>query len=261
MGLNSNEIIYTGVDSLLKLVNSKGKIGISHASKVLNVDQPTVDVWADTLEEMGDLISKYGISERKLMSSDFYHKESSSIKTFLWQINPISKKIIIKKQENKERDILHRKIKEYITLKTQIQAERAKLEREKQTFREMMESERKAFTALKKIYNLKIFDTQEPISTDTQPLKADEMMPEPPEKIATANMFDQVIPDETYSIKQEIPKTIPAENDQNDIPEEWGQIARGLKTGTPTAQMSNPIHSQENIIVNNRNSVFSFDSK
>ena len=78
MGI-ANSIIETGVDKLVKLVNSKGRISSADAARELGVSTTIVMEWADFLEEEGIIKIEYKFTkpflvERKLAKKDIRYK-------------------------------------------------------------------------------------------------------------------------------------------------------------------------------------------
>jgi len=71
MESKDNLLILTGVDGLLRLVRENGAVNLVKASKILEVPSHTAELWADTLEERGEIVSKFGFRERRLMSPDY----------------------------------------------------------------------------------------------------------------------------------------------------------------------------------------------
>jgi len=54
--MTEKEVIQTGVDKLVRLVKDKGKVSLKEASRLLGVDEETLEEWAQFLED-GGLIS------------------------------------------------------------------------------------------------------------------------------------------------------------------------------------------------------------
>src|SRR3989338_11633453 len=78
MGL-ADTIIETGVDKLVKLINSKGTVSSADAAKELGVSTTVIMEWADFLEEEGIISLEYKFTKpflvaRKLAKKDVQEK-------------------------------------------------------------------------------------------------------------------------------------------------------------------------------------------
>src|SRR3989338_4797706 len=74
MGLTSS-IIETGVDRLVKLVNTKGKISSEDAAKEIGVSATVIMEWADFLEEEGIIRVEYKFTKSFLVARKLGKKE------------------------------------------------------------------------------------------------------------------------------------------------------------------------------------------
>src|SRR3989338_4914799 len=74
MGLTSS-IIETGVDRLVKLVNTKGKISSEDAAKEIGVSATVIMEWADFLEEEGIIRVEYKFTRSFLVARKLGKKE------------------------------------------------------------------------------------------------------------------------------------------------------------------------------------------
>ncbi|MBS3136345.1 hypothetical protein J4401_05280 [Candidatus Woesearchaeota archaeon] len=61
-------IIQTEADSLISLVDNKGKITAKEAAKILGMNERRVEEWADFLEKQGILNLKLNFFNLKLIS-------------------------------------------------------------------------------------------------------------------------------------------------------------------------------------------------
>ena len=76
----TNSIIETGVDKLVKLVKDSGRISMPDAAKQLGVSNEVVEEWADFLEEEGIVSIEHSLTkpylvERKLTKIEVEKKE------------------------------------------------------------------------------------------------------------------------------------------------------------------------------------------
>lgn len=74
-----SEVIETGVDRLVRLIKSKGKISVADAAKELGVSVVLIEEWADFLEEEGNIDVEYKFTtpylvEKKLDKSELKKK-------------------------------------------------------------------------------------------------------------------------------------------------------------------------------------------
>ncbi|MCH8875134.1 hypothetical protein IH824_20635 [candidate division KSB1 bacterium] len=77
-------VIETGVDKLVKLINSKGKISSDDAAKELGVGNTIVMEWADFLEEEGIINVEYKFTKpflvaRKIGKKDVQEKAKAFV--------------------------------------------------------------------------------------------------------------------------------------------------------------------------------------
>jgi chromosome segregation ATPase len=75
-----NSVIETGVDKLVAIIRSKGRISVPEAAKELGVGPIVVEEWADFLEEEGIISIEYKFAtpyliERKLTKTEINEKE------------------------------------------------------------------------------------------------------------------------------------------------------------------------------------------
>ncbi|MFH1306732.1 MAG: hypothetical protein ABIH83_03725 [Candidatus Micrarchaeota archaeon] len=74
MGLE-DFLISTGVDALIKLVHSKGKIEIKDAARALKMPVSTIEDWARTLESEGLVKIQYQLTKEYLVWAGFGKEE------------------------------------------------------------------------------------------------------------------------------------------------------------------------------------------
>ena len=74
MGI-AGSIIETGVDKLVKLVNTKGRIAASDAAKELGVGMSVIMEWTDFLEEEGIINIEYKFTKPYLVARKIAKKD------------------------------------------------------------------------------------------------------------------------------------------------------------------------------------------